>query len=153
MATGNRKDPLTVFSFRLSIKDISGVTLAQPATAFFKSVSGLKADMEVQEVREGGENYKMLKLPGMIKWPNLVFKRGFTGDLTFYGQFAMSVFLEPTKRLSGVIEHLGPGGVVKARWKFASGFVCKWDGGELDASKNELAIETFEIAHEGLFAG
>ncbi|MFM8388101.1 MAG: phage tail protein [Actinomycetota bacterium] len=29
--------------------------------------------------------------------------------------------------------------------------MCKWEGPDLDASKNEISIESIEIAHEGLF--
>jgi hypothetical protein len=35
-------------------------------------------------------------------------------------------------------------------WSFEQGWPCKWEVSEFDASKNELAIETLEIAHEGL---
>jgi phage tail-like protein len=38
----------------------------------------------------------------------------------------------------------------KAEWKFHRGVPVKWELSELDASKSELAIETLEIAHEGL---
>jgi len=41
-------------------------------------------------------------------------------------------------------------GVRVAAWKFSNGFPVKWEGPDLDASGNEVAIETIEIAHEGL---
>ena len=52
-------------------------------------------------------------------------------------------------RISGTITQLGPNGA-EAKWLFTSGWVCKWEGPDLDASKNEVSIETIEIAHEGL---
>jgi len=37
-----------------------------------------------------------------------------------------------------------------AQWDFVRGWPSKWEIGEFDASKNELAIETLEISHDGL---
>ena len=34
-------------------------------------------------------------------------------------------------------------------WQFSKAWVCKWEGPDFDASKNEISIETIEIAHEG----
>ena len=36
------------------------------------------------------------------------------------------------------------------RWNFRNGWPCKWEGHALNAKANEVAIETLEIAHEGL---
>jgi phage tail-like protein len=36
------------------------------------------------------------------------------------------------------------------RWNFHNGWICKWEGPVLSAKSNEVAIETMEIAHEGL---
>jgi phage tail-like protein len=37
-----------------------------------------------------------------------------------------------------------------ARWDFAEAWPTKYDSPELNASSNEIAIETLEIAHEGM---
>lgn len=137
--TGTRKDPLTTFLFGLKIES-AGVA---EATAFFKSVSGLKAETEVVDYQEGGVNEFTRKLQGVTKWPNIVLKNGFTGDLTLY-DWKIS-----RKRADGTIFILGPNLKKVAEWKFSKGWAVKWEGPELDASKNELAIETIEIAHEG----
>jgi phage tail-like protein len=36
------------------------------------------------------------------------------------------------------------------RWHFQEGWPVRWEGPALDAQANEVAIETLEIAHEGL---
>jgi phage tail-like protein len=36
------------------------------------------------------------------------------------------------------------------RWNFVRGWPAKWEGPALNAKANEVAIETLEIAHEGL---
>jgi phage tail-like protein len=36
------------------------------------------------------------------------------------------------------------------RWNFREGWICKWEGPAFNAKSNDVAIETIEIAHEGL---
>jgi phage tail-like protein len=38
----------------------------------------------------------------------------------------------------------------KTRWNFVAGWPAKWTGPSFNATGNEVAIETLEIAHEGL---
>jgi phage tail-like protein len=150
-----RRDPLPVFCFKVSIS-IEGHKTAE---AFFKSVSGLKYESEVVDYKEGGLNTTTHRLVGPIKWPNLVLKHGFTGT----GPAAFSLL---NWRMSWINDLPGPmnalkrahGSIIQLRsdlkevceWSFVRGWPCKWDGPEYDASKDELAIETLEIAHEGL---
>jgi phage tail-like protein len=35
-------------------------------------------------------------------------------------------------------------------WKFKRGIPVKWSGPALNASQNSVAVESLEIAHEGL---
>lgn len=129
-----RTDPAPAFIFRV---EINGVTM------FFRSVSGLGAETEVVELREAGSNV-IHKVPGARKWPNLVLKQGFTGSSLFYDWFMSGT------RVSGKITILDARLMEVATFQFKNGFPAKWIGPELDASKNEIAIETLEIAHDGL---
>ena len=57
-------------------------------------------------------------------------------------------------RVDGTIIQLDTTGLKPmATWNFVRGWPCKWEISEFDASKSELAIETLEIAHEGLRFG
>ena len=42
----------------------------------FQSVSGINADITIEEYHEGGENRFKHKLPNPVTYPNLVLKRG-----------------------------------------------------------------------------
>ena len=93
------------------------------------------------------------KLVGATKWKNLVLKRGFGGPELIKWR---AKWLAPgrKKRCGGVIEQLAADGkTVVAKWTFREGWPVKWELSELDASKNEIAIETLEIAHHGLSFG
>jgi len=39
---------------------------------------------------------------------------------------------------------------IKSTWTVTRGWPVKWELSELDAAKNEVSIETLELAHEGL---
>jgi phage tail-like protein len=45
---------------------------------------------------------------------------------------------------------LADDGTDLVRWTFVDGWVAKYESSDLNAKANEVAIETIEIAHEGL---
>jgi phage tail-like protein len=150
---GVRYDPLTSFCFSLQIEG-----LIESNEAFFKSVSGLKSESEVVPFREGGLNGHTHQLIGATKWPNLVLKRGFIGSANYklirWRQNWTRDAIEgekPLKRRKGQIIQLDSQMNRVCLWKFLDGWPCKWEGPDFDASKSELAVETIEIAHSGLF--
>ncbi|HUH02721.1 MAG TPA: phage tail protein [Kofleriaceae bacterium] len=147
----SRNDPLTTFCFRVKFEGgpMSGSDL------FFKSVGGLKYESEVVEYKEGGRNVTARRLVGPGKYPNLVLKKGFTGPpmiqlLAWRRMWLIDDPGVPLVRASGVVIQLNSKLESVCGWKFHNGWPCKWEGPDYDASKAELAIETLEIAHEGL---
>jgi phage tail-like protein len=100
-------------------------------------------------VRSGGQNNTTFQLVGATKWTNIVLKQGFTqgSELLAWRQRWME---RKGERKWGVITQLDTALNKMAQWKFHRGVPVKWELSELDASKSELAIETLEIAHEGL---
>src|SRR5207248_325724 len=56
----------------------------------FTEVSGLSVSIDVEELAEGGQNQYTHKLPGRMKWPNLVLKRGITETDNLFQWFATS---------------------------------------------------------------
>lgn len=152
--TSDRKDPLPVFCFKVDLTLTSGAN----GEAFFKSVSGLKYETEIVPVREGGQNTTTYQLVGATKWSNLVLKQGFTGDsaLLRWREEWLNGFTTNGVRnriKAGTITQLDTALKPVAKWTFFHGWPAKWEISEFDASKSELAIETLEIAHEGIQFG
>ena len=146
MATANRNDPLPVFCFKVQW-DLGG-------EAFFKSVSGLRYETEIVPVREGGANDTTFNLIGATKWSPLVLKQGFTNSSQLLKWREEWIRGNKMTRLSGTVIQLDTALQPKAQWQFFRGWPSKWEISEFDATKSELAIETLEIAHEGLkFSG
>lgn len=142
--TTTRKDPLPVFCFLVRFTNLPG-----NVEGFFKSVSGLKFETEVVPVSAGGANDTTFQLPGVTKWGNLVFKQGFTSSSALM-TWRQKWLKGEMNRTGGTIIQLDTALKPAAQWDFVRGWPCKWEIGEFDASKSELAIETLEIAHEGL---
>jgi len=142
-----RKDPLPVFCFKVEL-NIGG---GSAASAFFKSVSGISYETEVTPVKEGGVNDTTFQLVGSTKWSNIVLKQGFTGSSELLKWREEWLTGSGMHRIpTGKIIQLDTAMHAKATWTFVRGWPCKWSIGEFDASKSELAIETLEIAHEGI---
>jgi phage tail-like protein len=112
----------------------------------------LKYETEIVPVREGGVNDTTWQLVGATKWSNLILKQGYTGDsaLLKWREAWLSRTENKERIESGTIVQLDGNLREKAKWTFYRGWPSKWELSELDASKSELAIETLEIAHEGL---
>ena len=146
VSPADRKDPLPVFCFKVQLNLAGGDT----GEAFFKSVGGLKYETEIVPVKEGGVNNTTFNLVGSTKWSNIVLKQGYTGN---------SALLKWREEwLGGTYNRISTGKIIQlntrldpiATWTFYRGWPAKWEISEFDASKSELAIETLEIAHEGL---
>lgn len=140
-----RDDPYAGYNFLVTLPGIGENGLR----AAFSEVSGLEAELEVIEYRTGGEDFTVRKLPGLKKFTNLTLKRGITGDTAFW-QWIRAAMDGQVQRLDGVVELLDETRTPVLRWRFRRGWPCKYAGPSLRAGRNEVALETLEICHEGL---
>ena len=141
MATPTRTDPYKVFNF---IVEIDGIP-----SAGFMECSGLSAEITVIEYREGGDKNPIRKLPGLRKFSTITLKRGMTQSRDLW-QWFNSIIQGKIDRRNGTIAILAVDRTEVARVNFVSGWPCKWEGPHPNAQASEVAIETLEIAHEGL---
>ena len=142
MATGQRKDPLLSYNFAV---EISGLIVGG-----FSEVSGLQAEIEVQEYREGGVNEYVHKRAGPTKYSsNLVLRRGIA-DATELWSWYWDVMQGTIKRKAVDVVLMDGAGGEKRRWKFQNAYPVKWTGPDLKAAASEVAVEAVELAHEGL---
>jgi len=143
MPTGARVDPFGNFNFKL---EITGITRAA-----FHEASGFDSTIDVTEHREGGENTTVRKLPAMTKFSNITLKWGVTDDRELYDWHRQWVTGDPAaKRVSGSVILLDRAGQEKVRWNFINAWPAKWTGPSFQAEGNDVAIETLELAHEGI---
>jgi phage tail-like protein len=139
--TGSRNDPFRGFNFLVEIDDVT--------VAGFSECGGLTTETDVVEYRTGAEDITVRKLPGLKKFTNITLKRGFTNGKELW-DWRKKVLDGKTERKSGSIVLLNEERKPAIRWNFREGWPSKWEGPALNAKTNDVAIESLEIAHEGL---
>ena len=140
MATGERNDPFASFNFLVKIGSIE---------AGFSECSGISMETDPIEYRDGNEDITVRKLPGLKKFGNITFKRGFTKDKALW-DWRKKVLDGKTERLSGTVTLLNEARQPSIRWTFREAWPRKLDGPSFNAKNNEVAIESLEIVCEGV---
>jgi phage tail-like protein len=153
-------DPVGAFRFVLELGFLE--------VAGFSECTGLQLETSIFEYAEGGRNSHMLRFPERGSVGNITLKRGVaTGagaDALFdwhkdvmHGTF--SVDDNPNTRPGDPDEDLDrqvaillmdEAGNEVRRWRLRRPLPVKWVGPELKGTANELAMETLELACEGV---
>jgi len=117
----------------------------------FQEVSGLDIETQALEYRAGNNPvFSTVKMPGMRKTGNITMKKGvFVKDNAIFDWFAQ-IKMNTIKRKALTISLLDESGTPTMVWKVQNAFPVKVTGTDLKAEGNEVAIESIEIAHEGL---
>ncbi len=138
--------PPSAFYFKVVLSSTLGLS-----DTSFKEVSGLTSKMDPEQIHEGGENRYKLQLPTVTTHSNLVMKRGIAnrisplvlwckkvleGDLSNpIEPMPVLVFLMNEKRLPARV------------WGITDAYPVKWDVEGFNSTKNDVAIETIEMAY------
>lgn len=138
-----REDPLVGFHF--------AVDLQGHVTGYFTECSGLGSETETIEhkvVNESGVEVVM-KVPGRLKWENIVLKRGITSDMQIWEWRKMVENGDVSgARCDGSIVMFDQTLTEVARWNFQHAWPVKVTGPSVKADGNEIGIEELTIAHE-----
>lgn len=117
----------------------------------FSEVSGLTQENQVIEYRDGSFlEYSSIKLPGMRKFNNVVLKRGIVKADNEFFKWLSTIKLNKVERRDVIISLLNENHEPVMVWKIQNAWPVKVEGPQLKASGNEVAIESIELAHEGL---
>jgi phage tail-like protein len=137
-----RVDPYRNYPFQV---EIDGLTLGG-----FSECTGFGSSVDPTEYREGNEVPTVRKLPGMTKYTNITLKFGLTDSRVLYDWYT-DITKGKIERKNGSIVVMDTDGTTeKVRWNFYEGWPTKYDGPDFNAKGTDVAIETFEIAHERL---
>ena len=137
-----RKHPYANFNFL--------VDLGLEQEVGFAEVELPAAEIETIEYREGGEPTSgTRKLPGRVRYGNVVLRRGVDGNLELWEWFR-TVRDGQVERRNVTITLLDEAHAPVLRWRLRDAFPVKLEASNLDAQGNEVVIETLELTHEGL---
>ncbi|NER48992.1 MAG: phage tail protein [Symploca sp. SIO1A3] len=131
---------------------LGGGLIRSPYDVRFQKVSGLSATIETREIREGGENIFMQRLPNRVTYENLVLERGMVvksfSPLAIGFNLAMSTLkLIPSNVLVMLLDENDNPIVPDGSWLLQQAYPVKWSVSDLDATQNEVMIETMELAY------
>jgi len=117
----------------------------------FQEVSGLDMEAQAIEYRHGdSKEFSTVKMPGIKKFGNVTMKKGvFKSDNKFWDWFN-EIKMNTITRKPVTISLLDEEGNATMVWTLANAWPTKITGTDLKSDGNEVAIETIEIAHEGL---
>jgi phage tail-like protein len=115
----------------------------------FSEVSGLDSQVEVEEYREGGVNGFVHKLPVRTSHSNLVLSHGLTSLDTLWNWY-YNTTLGAIQRRNGTIMLLDSRQIPVMWWNFRNALPVRWSGPAFSATGDEVAIESLELAHQGL---
>jgi phage tail-like protein len=153
--TGARLDHFATFQFHVEIDG--------KAVATFSECAGLELNVKFDEVREGGQNEFVHRLPGRVEYGNLILKRGYlpadgaaAGEgLSEFFRWCLSALNRPGSQVQRhdvtvtLLSH-GIKSTAIHSWIFRRCYPVKWSGPSFKTGDNAIAIESLELAHEGL---
>lgn len=134
--------PLPKFYFQVKLGDTE---------VAFQEVSGLDIEAQIIEYRHGNsKEFSTIKMPGIKKSGNITLKKGvFVKDNSFWDWFSQ-INMNVIERKTVVISLLDEAGSPTMVWTLNNAWPTKITGTDMKSDGNEVAVETIEVAHEGL---
>lgn len=144
--TGNEQSkstwPLVKFQFSVKIGD---------KEALFQEVTGLNAEVQQIEYRQGNsKEYSTVKMPGIKKIGNVTLKKGIFKDDKGFWDLYKQITTNTFERKTITISLLDDKNEVAMSWTLTNAFPAKITVTDMKSDANEAAVETMELAHEGL---
>jgi phage tail-like protein len=123
------------------------------STAFiiggFREVSGLEGTVKMTPYAEGGRNGYSHQFPGVVEWPNLVLSRGVIDSNAMWSWFE-DVSKGKIDRKTLILMMLDRAGLPAMFWTVKKALPVKWTGPKLDATSDQVAVESLELVHRGI---
>ena len=115
----------------------------------FSEVTGFDASIDVIEYREGDMVRTPMKIPGLKKYGNITLKQGRITSTVLYDWIIAGVN-GAVDRKTITIVLLDDGETPAASWQVINAWPTKYTAPAFNTTSSEVAIDTLEIAHEGM---
>lgn len=139
----SRVDPFRNYLFRVEIDGIQ--------TAAFSEATIPNSTTDSVEYREGTDPNYSRKLGGLTKFGDLTLKKGLTVSLELYNWYQLIENSGPDasggrKNISLML--MDSSGNITARWNILNAWPTGYEASGMNASGNEVEVETFTITLE-----
>lgn len=134
--------PRVKFRFKLEIDGL--------AAGGFSEVSGFDATIDPIEYREGDMATETpLKVAGLRKYGNITLKKGIIEGQVLYDWLAPGL-TKAVQRKTVTVSLLDEEQKAVASWQVINAWPTKYTAPDFNATSSEVAVETLELAHEGM---
>lgn len=113
----------------------------------FQKVSGISAEIETTDIREGGENIFTHRLPNRVNYNNLVLERGMVIGSPLNIEFNVAMSSLKFTPSNVLVMLLNEQSIPLSSWLFQRAYPVKWSTSDLDANANSIVIDTMELAY------
>lgn len=118
-----------------------------PGEYQFQSVSGLTAELEIEEIPEGGENRFKHKLPVRSRYQKLVLKRGLNASSALAKWCREAIENLNIKPTNITISLLNERHESLTTWNVVHAYPVKWSVADFDAQESKIVIESLELVY------
>ncbi|MGZ8715484.1 MAG: phage tail protein [Gaiellaceae bacterium] len=136
--------PIPALHFQVSWGDSNN-------TVNFSEVSGLTLESEPIEYRGGADiTMTVHKITGLRKYGNVTLKRGLVAKENGFWEWWNTIQSGTVQRRTVTVSLLNEEHKPVMNWEIQQAWPVKVEGPSLNATGNEIAVETLEFAHEGM---
>jgi phage tail-like protein len=135
--------PPVGFYFKVNVVGIQGLNEGN-----FQEVSGLNVKLGNEDIKEGGENRFVHRLPNPPKYENLILKRGMVTNsaLIKWAIYAVEQFTFSPKTV--IVNLMDETSAPIAVWKLTNAYPIAIQTSSFKAQENAIVIETLELAYD-----
>lgn len=135
-----RQDPFRGFRYLIEMEGL--------VSGGFLRVKGISRELRVESYREGGVNQYEHKLASNVTYPNLVLERGLAlDDLWKWAQAAADGNVQRKNLWIRLQDEANDSAWA---WEVEQAIPVKWSASDLDATSQQVLVESLELAHHGL---
>jgi phage tail-like protein len=134
-------DPYRNFVFKV---EIDGITQAG-----FNEASGFDSTSDVIDYREGNEVTTARRIPGLVKYGDIVLKWGLTDSRELW-DWRQRIIDGEIERKNVSIVVLDTNGEEKIRWQCVRAWPSNMDPTDFTAKGNDVAVMSLKLSHEGV---
>jgi len=140
------KYPMLGIHFKVTFIEMLGLA---ELDSRFHEVTGLSAELSVEELPEGGENRFVHKLPVKAKFPNLVLKRALSPIPSILTKWAEdAIYNLDFSPCTVLVSLLDENHLPLKNWIFYSAYPVKINVTDFKAQDNSVVVETLELAYK-----
>lgn len=121
----------------------------QSIDAKFQNVAGLKANVEMETYKEGGQNRFTHHLPLGSSYQELVLKRGLTSDVSALSNWCMNTIENFNfKPVNLTVSLLNENGNPLKTWYVVQAIPLSIEFADFNSEENKIVIETFTLKYK-----